>query len=81
MNYSDMTFEYLLSRCLNRVSNDIDKREGSVIYNALAPACAELAEAYGVMSIPTLYVVRDGKAVGKTMGALPKAQLLAFMEQ
>lgn len=50
MNYSDMTFEYLLSRCLNRVSNDIDKREGSVIYNALAPACAELAEAYATLS-------------------------------
>lgn len=44
-------------------------------------ASPELAEAYGVMSIPTLYVIRDGKAVGKTMGALPKAQLLAFMEQ
>lgn len=40
----------------------------------------ELAEAYGVMSIPTLYVIRDGKPVKKSMGALPKAQLLALME-
>ena len=40
----------------------------------------ELAEAYGVMSIPTLYVIRDGKAVKKSMGALPKAQLLLLME-
>ena len=40
----------------------------------------ELAEAYGVMSIPTLYVIRDGKPVKKSMGALPKAQLLALRE-
>ena len=44
-------------------------------------AAPELAEAYGVMSIPTLYVIRDGKAVKKSMGALPKAQLLALLEQ
>ena len=43
-------------------------------------AAPELAEAYGVMSIPTLYVIRDGKAVKKSMGALPKAQLLLLME-
>ena len=43
-------------------------------------AAPELAEAYGVMSIPTLYLIRDGKAVKKSMGALPKAQLLHFME-
>ena len=39
----------------------------------------ELAEAYGVMSIPTLYVIRDGKPAQKMMGALPKAQLEAFL--
>ena len=50
MNYAEMTFERLLSRCLARVSEDIDKREGSVIYNALAPACAELAEFYSLHS-------------------------------
>ena len=43
-------------------------------------AAPELAEAYGVMSIPTLYVIRDGKPVTKSMGALPKAQLLSLME-
>ena len=43
-------------------------------------AAPELAEAYGVMSIPTLYLIRGGKAVKKSMGALPKAQLLLFME-
>lgn len=40
----------------------------------------EIAEAYGVMSIPTLFVIRDGRAVKKSMGALPKAQLEALLE-
>ena len=43
-------------------------------------AAPELAEAYGVMSIPTLYVIKEGKAVKKSMGALPKAQLLHLMD-
>lgn len=41
-----MTFEEILQRMLNKVPNDIDKREGSIIYNALAPAAFELAEMY-----------------------------------
>lgn len=41
-----MTFEEILKRALSRVPNDMDKREGSPIYLALAPACFELAEAY-----------------------------------
>lgn len=46
MNYEDMTFEYILQRMLDRVPNNIDKREGSIIYDALAPAAVELALLY-----------------------------------
>lgn len=42
----DHTYEEILARCLARVSDSVDKREGSVIYDALAPACAELAILY-----------------------------------
>ena len=34
-----MTYEELLRAMLDKVPNDVDKREGSVIYDALAP-CA-----------------------------------------
>ena len=45
--YSDqMTYEYILGRMLDRVPDTVDKREGSVIYDALAPAAAELAKTY-----------------------------------
>ena len=40
------TYEAILKRMLDRIPSDLDKREGSVIYNALAPAAAELAQAY-----------------------------------
>lgn len=44
--YEDMTFENIMDRCLDRVSSSIDKREGSVVYDAIAPAVAELAIMY-----------------------------------
>jgi uncharacterized phage protein gp47/JayE len=47
--YEDKTFENILSSMLARVPNNIDKREGSIIYNALAPAAYELAQAYFLM--------------------------------
>jgi uncharacterized phage protein gp47/JayE len=44
--YEDMTFEVILQRMLDRVPTIVDKREGSIIYDALAPAAVELAMAY-----------------------------------
>lgn len=40
------TFEYLLQEALNSVSDVYDKRQGSIIYDALAPACLRLAAHY-----------------------------------
>ena len=40
------TYDYLLNQALSRVPDTIDKREGSIIYDALAPACYELAGFY-----------------------------------
>ena len=45
--YSEQnTFDDILNRSLQRVRNDIDKREGSIIYDATSPMAAELAQAY-----------------------------------
>ena len=40
----------------------------------------ELAAEFGVMSIPTLVVMKDGKIVNQSAGARPKAQILAMLE-
>ena len=39
----------------------------------------ELAAQFGVMSIPTLVVMKGGKVVNKIVGARPKAQILAML--
>lgn len=44
--YENKTFENILNSMLERVQNTLDTREGSIIYNALAPAAYELAQAY-----------------------------------
>lgn len=44
--YENVTFEVILQRMLDRVSDQLDKRESSPIYNALAPAAVELQLMY-----------------------------------
>ncbi len=40
----------------------------------------ELAGSFGVASIPTLIVMKDGKVVSQSAGARPKTQILAMLE-
>ena len=44
--FEDMTYEAILNGMLGRVTSDVDKREGSVIYDALAPCAYQLAQTY-----------------------------------
>lgn len=49
MAYEDMTYEVILTRMMDRVTAEypnLDTREGSIIFNALAPAAVELAIMY-----------------------------------
>lgn len=39
----------------------------------------ELASQFGVMSIPTLVVMKDGRIVNQAVGARPKAQILSML--
>ncbi|EHQ88298.1 baseplate J/gp47 family protein [Desulfosporosinus youngiae] len=49
--YEDQTYESILARMLDRIPADLDKREGSIIYDALSPAAAELAQAYAELEV------------------------------
>lgn len=44
--YEDQTYEKILDRSLERVATDVDKREGSLVMNAIAPVSAEHANIY-----------------------------------
>ena len=39
----------------------------------------ELAAQFGIMSIPTLVVIKDGKITNQSMGAKPKEAILALL--
>ncbi len=41
----------------------------------------ELAAAFQVMSIPTLFVIKEGKVTAQAVGARSKKQLLEMMEK
>ena len=41
--------------------------------------CAELASEFGIVSIPTLIVMKNGEVVEKALGARPKASILALL--
>lgn len=41
----------------------------------------ELAQAFGVASIPTLIVMKEGKIVNQSAGAKPKPQILAMLKR
>ena len=44
--FEEMTYENILEEMLERVTSDVDKREGSIIYDALAPCAYQLAQIY-----------------------------------
>lgn len=42
----EQDYEYILARYLGNVRDDVDKREGSIIWDSGAPCCIEIAIAY-----------------------------------
>lgn len=44
--FEAMTYDAIMERMLDRIPDDLDKREGSVIWDALSPAALELELAY-----------------------------------
>lgn len=56
--YEDQTYEIILDRSLARVATDVDKREGSLVMNAIAPVSAEHANIYILLDS----IIRNGYA-------------------
>lgn len=69
--FEHKTFENILQEMLDRVPDDVDKREGSIIYDALAPTAMELAETYSDMDIimrVTFADTADGEYLARRVG-------------
>jgi thioredoxin 1 len=57
-----------------------EERDDIVVGKVNVDAEPELAERFGVFSIPTLVILKDGKVAHQSAGARPKAQILALLE-
>ena len=56
--YENESFFNILNRALDKVPTDVDKRQGSIIYDSLAPVCAELTQVYIALD----WVLKEGFA-------------------
>lgn len=56
--YEDQTYENILDRSLARVATDVDKREGSLVMNAIASVSAEHSNIYILLDS----IIRNGYA-------------------
>ena len=57
--YEAFDFDYLMQKMLDNVPDDLDKREGSIIWDALAPAALELETAYIMLDYIILQAFGD----------------------
>jgi uncharacterized phage protein gp47/JayE len=61
--YEDMTYDNLLQEKLDKVDGRYDKREGSIIYDALAPNSAEDAQVY--ITLGWMYDQQSGETASR----------------
>ena len=57
-----------------------DERDDIIVGKINVDENPELASQFGVMSIPTLIVLKSGEIANQSVGALPKAKILALLD-
>lgn len=68
-------------RMLSPVIDEIAAENGDIkVCKVNVDEQPELASRYGIMSIPTLVVLRDGNVLQRSSGVKPKAQILAMLK-
>ena len=68
-------------RMLGPIIDEIANENDSIIVGKVnVDEQPELAGRFGIMSIPTIVVMKDGKVHNQTMGVQPKAALLALLQ-
>ena len=68
-------------KMLSPIIDEIAEERDDVIVGKInVDSEPELAEKFGVFSIPTLVIIKDGDVVHQSAGARPKAQILSLLE-
>lgn len=66
----------MMGPVIEKVANE---RTNAVVGKVNVDEEPELAQRFGVMGIPTLIVVKDGKVINQSTGARPKAAVLSLL--
>lgn len=67
-------------RMLSPIVDEVAEERGDIkVGKVNVDEQPELAAEFGVMSIPTLLVFKDGKLVNQSVGARPKSGVLALL--
>ena len=67
-------------RMVAPILEEIAAETGLKVAKVDVDECGDLAQQYGIMSIPTLMVFKDGEMVNKAVGAMPKENILALLK-
>ena len=69
----------MVAPALEELANESDGKY--VIAKVNTDEASEIATNYSIVSIPTMILFKNGVQVDKAIGALPKAQIKAFIEK
>ena len=68
-------------RMLGPIIDEIATENDSIVVGKVnVDEQPELAGRFGIMSIPTIVVMKDGKIANQTMGVQPKAAILSLLQ-
>ena len=67
----------MLSPVIHQIS---EERDDILVAKINVDENPQLAAKFGIISIPTLIVMKDGKAVNKSEGLIPKEQILELLK-
>lgn len=68
-------------KLINPMIDEIAKQYETVSFNNIdADENKELAEQYGIRAVPTLFFIKDGQIVDKSVGAIMKSALVSKIE-
>lgn len=69
-------------RMLAPVLDEIaEERSGVTIVKVDVDKCEKIAREFGIMSVPTLLLFKNGEVVAKNTGYVPKELLIEFIEK
>ena len=68
----------MIAPIVDELANDFDGKAKVCKLNV--DDCGRIAQSYGVMSIPTLIVFKNGQESGRIVGFRPKAEIARMLE-